>query len=105
MAGQRGIFAAYIGSCALITYREFKNPTKGAPLPVPPPSRYVGAGIAFGMCGLLADFIDPRVGGVLAVGLFVGLAFQTAQKTYSDSKSNPENQNPQLFTPTPTTNT
>lgn len=103
--GANVVLTAYLGSCAIITYREFKNPTKGAPLPVPPPSKYVGAGIAFGMCGLLSEFIDPRVGGVLAVGLFVGLAFQTAQKTYSDSKTNPENQNEQLFNTTPATNT
>lgn len=75
--------AAIVGSffcaCAVITWRDIKTPDKAWPLPAPPPYRYVGAGVAYGLLGLVGAFFSDRLAAVLAIGLLVGLTFQTAQ--------------------------
>lgn len=74
------ILAAFVGSAAIITWRDFKGPDPEWPLPAPPPYRYVGAGVAFGLLAIFAETVNPKIAAVLAVGLLVGLGFQTAQK-------------------------
>lgn len=87
MNGQRAIFASFLGCVAIITYREIKTPMEGVPLPgMPTPSRFVGAGVAFGLLGLVAEFLSDKIAAVLAIGLFIGLAFQTAQTNVNTKK-------------------
>jgi hypothetical protein len=86
--GQRAIFGAFLGCVAIITYREIKTPMEGVPLPgLPTPSRFVGAGVAFGMLGLVSEFLSEKIAAVLAIGLFIGLAFQTAQNSVNTKKN------------------
>lgn len=76
---QKVVLAAFVGSCAVIAWRDFKTPVKDAPLPAPPPYRFVWAAVAFGMLGLFGEMVSGKIADVLAGGLFIGLAFQTAQ--------------------------
>lgn len=87
MNGKGAIMAAFLGSCAVITWRDFKNPDSKWPLPVPPPYRYIGAGVAFGLLSLVGDFFDERIATVIAIGLFIGLSFQTAQTITKNNSS------------------
>jgi hypothetical protein len=80
MKGRAAIFAAFLGAVAIITWRDFTDRDPDWPLPVPPPYRYVGAAVAFGMLSLVAEFVNEKVPAVLAMGLLVGLGFQTAQQ-------------------------
>jgi len=63
----------------MITWRDIKNPPAGDPLPLPMPSRYVGATVAFGLLGLVGEMFTDKIPAVLAVGLLVGMGFQQAQ--------------------------
>jgi hypothetical protein len=63
------------------------NPDSQWPLPVPPPYRYYGAGIAFGLLGIVGDIFNPKIATVIAVGLFIGLAFQTTQTVTKKNSS------------------
>lgn len=87
------ILGSFVGSCAIITWREFKNPDPSWPIPIPPPYRYIGAGVAFGLLALVADTLSDRIASVIAVGLLIGLAFQTAQSKAKHTLG--------TFTPTP----
>lgn len=78
MNGKAAIFASFFGAIAIITWRDFTEPDSGWPLPTPPPYRYVGAGVAFGLLALVAEFVNEKVPAVIAIGLLVGLGFQTA---------------------------
>lgn len=70
------VVTSFLGAVAVITYRDFKNPGSDWPLgSVPPPSRYAWAGVAFGICALIADMVNVKIGAVIAAGLFVGLLF------------------------------
>lgn len=86
MNPDRAILASFIGACAIITWRDFTNLDPDWPLPAPPPYRYAGAAVAFGMLAIFADTINPKVAATLAFGLLVGLGFQTAQ-SYQPDKS------------------
>ncbi len=55
------ILGSFVGSVAIITWRDFKNPDSNWPLPVPPPYRYVGAGVAFGLLALVADTLNDKI--------------------------------------------
>lgn len=85
MNADRAILASFIGACAIITWRDFTNPDPAWPLPAPPPYRYAGAGVAFGLLGIFADTINPKIAATLAVGLLIGLGFQTAQSYKTSS--------------------
>jgi hypothetical protein len=80
MNPERAILASFLGACAIISWRDFTNPDPNWPLPAPPPYRYVGAAVAFGLLAIFADTVSPKIGATLAVGLLVGLGFQTAQE-------------------------
>lgn len=82
------ILGSYLGACAIITWRDFTHPDSNWPLPAPPPYRYLWATVGFGLCYALALFTDDRIGEVLAGGLLLGLAFQTAA-TYKKSAGGP----------------
>lgn len=81
------ILGSFVAACAIITWRDIKNPDSSWPLPVPPPYRYAGAGVAFGLLGLVGAFFNEKLAGVLAVGLVIGLGFQTAQQGISNGGS------------------
>lgn len=81
------ILTAFVGSCAVITWRDFKNPDPAWPIALPPPYRYIGAGVAFGLLALVGDMLNDKIAAVLAGGLFMGLAFQIAQNRASNSGS------------------
>lgn len=86
MAADKVVMASFAASIALITYRDFKQADSSWPLgKVPPPYRYTWAGVAFGICELLTSFMDPRIGEVIAGGLFLGLAFNVVTKAPSTS--------------------
>ena len=70
------ILGSFVGSVAIITWRDFTNPDPSWPFPVPPPYRYIGAGVAFGLLGLVADTLNDRIAAVIAFGLLIGLAFR-----------------------------
>ena len=78
MNSKAAILGCFVGSVAIITYRDIGNGDQW-PLPAPPPFRYVGAGVAFVLLALLADTINDRIAAALAFGLLIGLGFQTAQ--------------------------
>lgn len=78
MNAKAAILGCFVGSCAIITWRDLGNDQW--PLPAPPPFRYVGAGVAFGLLALVADTIDDRIAATIAFGLLIGLGFQTAQQ-------------------------
>lgn len=71
--------AAFVGSLAVITWRELNNPESGAPLPLPVPSRYVGAAIVYGILEFMSDIWNPRISDALAVGYFLALLIGTAE--------------------------
>lgn len=87
MNGKAVILGSFVGSIAIISWREFKNPDSSWPIPIPPPYRYIGAGVAYGLLALVADTLNDQIAGIIAVGLFIGLAFQTAQKSANSSIS------------------
>jgi hypothetical protein len=78
MNGQNIVLGSFIGAVCIITWRDFKNPDPAWPLPVPPPYRYVGAGVAFGLLAIVADTLNDKIAGTIAFGLLIGLAYQTA---------------------------
>lgn len=80
--------AAFVGSLAVITWRELNNPPAGAPLPLPAPSRYVGAAIVFGILEFMSDIWNPRISDVLAAGFFLTLAISTAQNGIQHNAGN-----------------
>ena len=84
------ILGSFVGTVALITYRDFVNPSPDWPLPAPPPYRYVGAGVAFGLLALVADTLNDKIAAVLAFGLLVGMGMQTAlhRPTANEGTSN-----------------
>lgn len=79
MNGKAAIFGSFFGVVTLITWRDFVEPEAGQPLPAPPPYRYVGAAVAFGLLALVAEFVNEKVPAVIAIGLLVGLGMQIAQ--------------------------
>lgn len=78
MNANAAILGSFVGAVAIITWRDFSNPNVQWPLPAPPPYRYVGAGVAFGLLALVADTLDARIASTIAFGLLIGLAMQTA---------------------------
>lgn len=82
------VFGAYCTACAIITWRDFRNPDKNWPLPAPPPYRYLWATVGFGLCYAIGLITDEKVAATLAVGLVFGLAFQTANSYKKGSSPN-----------------
>jgi hypothetical protein len=103
MNGPGVIFGCYIGAISIITWREFTNPNADWPMPLPPPFRYVGASVAFGLLGLVGTVLDDRIASVIAIGLLIGLGFQTAQNKASGSSgaapTSPRNNNGEFTLP------
>lgn len=79
--------AAFVGSLAVITWRELNNPEAGAPLPLPLPSRYIGAAIVYGILEFMSDVWNPRISDALAGGYFLALLISTAQNGITKSSS------------------
>lgn len=88
--------AAFVGSLAVITWRELNNPETGAPLPLPMPSRYVGAAVVYGILEFMSDIWNPRISDALASAYFLMLVISTAQAgiAHKAGGSNKMNVNP-----------
>lgn len=71
--------AAFIGSLAVITWREINNPSPGTPLPLPMPQRYVGAAIVFGILEFMSNIWNEKISDALAAAFFLVLLISTAQ--------------------------
>ena len=80
MNGKAVILGSFIGAVGILSWSSISNPDTQWPIPLPPPYRYVAAGIAFGLLGLVADLVNEKVPAVLAVGLLIGLATSEFQK-------------------------
>lgn len=86
MNGKAVIVGSFVGAVGIITFSAVTNPDKDWPIPLPPPYRYLGAGISFGLLALLSEFVDEKLPGILAIGLLVGLGMVEAQTYYSQTK-------------------
>lgn len=79
----RVVMASFLGTCGIITYRDFKSPDANWPLGnVPPPYRYVWAGVAYGLLSIAGNLFGEqgqRVIDVIAGGLFLAIAFRYLQ--------------------------
>ena len=85
------ITGAFVGSLAVVTWRELKNPPAGAPLPIPVPSAYVGTAIVYGILGFVGDTLNEKIANWLAAAYFLVLLIHTAQN--SSTASGPSSQN------------
>jgi hypothetical protein len=86
VSANRVVIGAFVGSIALITYRDFKQNDPSWPLgPVPPPYRYTWCAVVFGLCALISDLLNEKIGSVIAGGVFMGLAFNVVTKAPSTS--------------------
>lgn len=94
--------ANFIAASALITYRDVKNPDPTWPLGrVPPPYRYVAAGVVFGLLAGVGELFNiSEVTAVLGIGLVLGLAVQTFQQL-ATSNQTPQAPQPPAQTPSP----
>lgn len=81
---------AFVGSLAVVTWRELKNPQTGAPLPIPMPSAYVGTAIVFGILGFVGDSVNERIANWLAAAYFLVLLIHTAQNPPGTGSSTEE---------------
>lgn len=75
LSGKRMFIAAFIGSVAIITWQEISRFNR-----LPLPSRFIDAGLAFGLLAIAEPIISPELAGVLAWGLLMGLAYQQTSK-------------------------
>lgn len=82
MNGKAVILGSFVGAVGIITFSAVSMPEKDWPIPLPPPYRYLGAGISFGLLALLSEFVDEKLPGVLAIGLLIGLGMAEAQNYY-----------------------
>lgn len=73
--GKRLYLAAFFGACAIISWQEIRTFQR-----LPLPSRFVGAGMAFGLLALAEPIITPPLAGTLAWGLLFGLAYRDINK-------------------------
>lgn len=75
MESNKGVLAAFLGTLAIITYREYKSSdAAGWKIPyIPPPYVYTWGAVVFGLLALLADIVSPRIATVIAVGVMIGV--------------------------------
>lgn len=91
MNTDKTVLGCFVGVIALIVYRDFKQPDKNWPLgPVPPPYRFTYAGVIFGILFIVSDIWSPRIAGVVALGVLVGMMFSvtSGQSSTGGLKSN-----------------
>lgn len=72
-AGGKTFMVAFIGSVAVISWQEIKDFHR-----VPIPSRFVGAGVAFGILAMSEPVIG-KLSSTLAWGLLLGLLYEQNQ--------------------------
>lgn len=87
----RLILAEFITATAIVTWDEVV--TNGR---VPLPSRYLGAGLAFGILGLVAPVISDKLAATLGAGIILALLFQVVPGANADTTagSTPEHNTP-----------
>jgi hypothetical protein len=75
------VFAIIIAAWSEI--KEFKRP--------PQPKRFVGAGVAYGLLGLIAPIISIELAGLFGVGLLLTLLYQHVPHSTAEApkESNP----------------
>lgn len=67
----RLIVAEFGVTVAIVTYVEIVKNGR-----VPLPSRYIGAGVAFGILGLLSPLISDRLAATLGLGIVLAVLYQ-----------------------------
>lgn len=67
----RLIVAEFGVTVAVVTYVEIVKNGR-----VPLPSRYIGAGVAFGILGLLSPLISDRLAATLGLGIVLTVLYQ-----------------------------
>jgi hypothetical protein len=72
--GRRLLVTSFLLAVIMATWSEVHD-YKRAPVP----SRYVGAGVAYGLLGVLAPFISFELAGLFGVGLLLALVYQHYQ--------------------------
>lgn len=70
-AGRKILLATFFAAVATLTWSEMRNYQRW-----PMPSRYVGAGLTWGILGLLAPVVSYRLASVFGVGLYLTLLYQ-----------------------------
>lgn len=86
MNGKEVITGGFLVALVVGTYQEVVSPKENNPIPpMPEPTRYVGIAITYSMLGLLAQFVDEKLAGVLAGGLTLGLLMNTFQNPVKKS--------------------
>lgn len=69
--GRQILLATFIGAVFTLTWSEVgKNKV------VPRPARYVGAGMTWGILGLISPIISYRLAAMFGVGLYLALLYQ-----------------------------
>lgn len=69
--GRRLLTVTFIAAVAMITYLEIHDKQE-----MPKPARYVGAGVVYGILGIVAPFITYPLAGMFGVGVFLALLYQ-----------------------------
>ena len=87
---QQLMLAEFGVAVAVVTWDEIV--TNGR---VPLPSRYLGAGIAFGLLGVLAPVISDKLAATLGAGIILALLFQVLPGS-DKAGTTPEHNTPPL---------
>lgn len=72
--GRRMLLITFILALAIVTYQEVHD----AKL-IPRPRRYIGAGVVYGILGVLAPFISYPLAGWFGAGMVLTLVYQHYQ--------------------------
>ncbi len=72
---RRILITTFIIAVAFLTWQEIKNKT------VPRPARYVGAGVIWGLLGLLGPVLTYPVASMFSIAMLLVLLYQTLNTT------------------------
>lgn len=91
MNGREVITGGFVVAVSVGAWQEITHPNPKNPLsPLPAPYRFAGAAMAYGLLALVADFIEERIAGMLAVGLTLGLLMNTFAKEVPGKTAGPD---------------
>lgn len=69
--GRQILVTTFVLAVCIITYSEIHDQKR-----MPLPSRYVSAGMVWGILGLLAAFFSPQIAAMFGVGMDLALIYQ-----------------------------
>lgn len=78
--GRQLLVATFIAAMAMVTWSEVKDYKR-----TPQPARYVGAGVVYGLLGILAPFISFELAGLFGIGLLLTLLYQHYKSPPADN--------------------